>query len=568
MRKLRINKNMRGRKTAAMANAVTGEGTIITALENILSVAHDCELDVNILNVAAEQFDLLEKRLSFTMMQSLVIAMLIDNGRYMDTQDMARFLGIRNIRMLTYVNDIQQLQQRRIIRYKREGFEKGYVIKREALDAYLADKEYVPNDYKGLDMKNFVDAANTIIEEYFDDYVSHEELEENICDLMNNNKSLVLCKKMEKLTANEILLFLFCLCKYVYEGDRNIMEHEYHRLFDNSDIGHLKRDIVHRTGQLFKDNLLGDALSTDFAPREAVSISEEVRQFIDKEFDLCWEKRDYSYMKDLLDANKIVHKEMFYNAAERVSIEKLAEMLKQENFETIQRRMGECGMRSGFACLFYGAPGTGKTETVLQLARLTGRSIMQVNVANIKDKYVGESEKNIRGIFNRYRTCCENSELKPILLFNEADAIISKRNADVSRSVDKMENALQNIILEEMEKLDGILIATTNLTSNMDKAFERRFIYKVEFQKPEVSVKERIWLSMIGDLAPADANKLAGEFDLSGGQIENVTRKQFVDRILYGEEPTLAKLRDYCSQECMGASGCANSGDSRARIGF
>jgi hypothetical protein len=90
----------------------------------------------------------------------------------------------------------------------------------------------------------------------------------------------------------------------------------------------------------------------------------------------------------------------------------------------------------------------------------------------------------------------------------------------------------------------------------------------VEFQKPEVSVKERIWLSMIGDLAPADANKLAGEFDLSGGQIENVTRKQFVDRILYGEEPTLAKLRDYCSQECMGASGCANSGDSRARIGF
>ena len=565
MRKLRTNKSMHSKKAATLANAVTGEGTIITALEVILTIAHDCELDTEILNAATEQFALLERRLSFTAIQSLVIAMLIDNGRHMDTQDMARFLGIRNIRMLTYANEIEQLQQRRIIAYNKGHFEKGYVIKREALDAYLADKEYIPNAYKGLDMKDFTSAANSIIEEYFDDDVSHEELEDNICELVRNNKGLILCKKMENLTANDMLLFLFCLCKYVYEGDRNIMEHEYRRLFDNYDANNMKREIVHRTGRLFKDNLLGDALSTDFAPREAVSISEEIRQFIDKELDLCWEKRDYSYMKDMLDVSKIVPKEMFYNAEERVSIEKLCEMLKQENFENIQLRMKECGMRSGFACLFYGAPGTGKTETVLQLARLTGRNIMQVNIANIKDKYVGESEKNIRGIFNRYRACCENSELKPILLFNEADAIISKRNSNVSLSVDKMENAMQNIILEEMEKLDGILIATTNLTSNMDTAFERRFIYKVEFHKPDTAIKERIWMSMIGDLTAADANKLAGEFDLSGGQIENVTRKQFVDKILYGEKPTLAKLRDYCSQECINSSSSMNN---RSRIGF
>lgn len=565
MRKLRINKNMHAKKAAALANAVTGEGTIITALENIVSVAHDSELNENILAVAAEQFELLEKRLSFTTMQSLVIAMLIDAGRFMDTNDMARFLGIRNIRMLTFVNEIEQLKQRRIIRYKKSNFEKGYVIRREALDAYLADKEYVPNAFNGLTIKDFVDTANTLIEEYFDDDLSYDELRESVAELMSNNATLILCKKMINLASNEVLLFLFCLCKYVYEGDRNITELEYRRLFDNSDISYLKRQIVHRTGPLFKENLLGDALSTDFASRESVSVSEEVRQFIDKELDLCWEKADYSYMKDLLDVNKILHKKMFYNAEERVSIEKLSEMLKQENFENIQQRLKESGMRSGFACLFHGAPGTGKTETVLQLARLTGRSIMQVNVANIKDKYVGESEKNIRGIFNRYRTCCKNSELKPILLFNEADAIISKRNGDVSRSVDKMENAMQNIILEEMEKLDGILIATTNLTSNMDTAFERRFIYKVEFHKPEVAVKERIWMSMIGDLAPADANKLAGEFDLSGGQIENVTRKQFVDKILYGEEPSLGKLREYCYQECMNSTGNTRR---HSRIGF
>lgn len=189
---------------------------------------------------------------------------------------------------------------------------------------------------------------------------------------------------------------------------------------------------------------------------------------------------------------------------------------------------------------------------------------MQVNVANIKSKFVGESEKNIKGIFGRYRACCEKSEVKPILLFNEADAIINKRSTNIAHSVDKMENAIQNIILEEIEKLDGILIATTNLTSNMDGAFERRFIYKVEFQKPDIETKERIWLSMIHDLDIADAHLLASEFDLSGGQIENVTRKQYVDRVLYNELPTFAKLRDYCKQECMNG----NNWGSRSRIGF
>jgi SpoVK/Ycf46/Vps4 family AAA+-type ATPase len=153
--------------------------------------------------------------------------------------------------------------------------------------------------------------------------------------------------------------------------------------------------------------------------------------------------------------------------------------------------------------------------------------------------------------------------VKPILLFNEADAIINKRSTNVERSVDKMENAVQNIILEEMENLEGILIATTNLTSNIDTAFERRFIYKVEFHKPGVATKKHIWQSMINELNDSDAQTLASEFDLSGGQIENVMRKQFVDKILYDEAPTLEKLRNYCTQESM-----TSSSPHRTTIGF
>jgi SpoVK/Ycf46/Vps4 family AAA+-type ATPase len=174
---------------------------------------------------------------------------------------------------------------------------------------------------------------------------------------------------------------------------------------------------------------------------------------------------------------------------------------------------------------------------------------MQVNISEVKSMWVGESEKNVKQIFTRYRKLVEESSVAPILLFNEADAIIGKRLRNVSRSVDKMENAIQNIILEEIEKLDGILIATTNLTSNIDKAFERRFIYKIEFDKPSREAKCAIWQSMIEGLTADDATALASKYDFSGGQIENVARKSVVDRILSGEELSLDALCRHCDSE-------------------
>jgi len=112
--------------------------------------------------------------------------------------------------------------------------------------------------------------------------------------------------------------------------------------------------------------------------------------------------------------------------------------------------------------------------------------------------WVGGSEKNIKALFERYRQYVKKIENKPVLFFNEADAIIGKRMEfnDKSRAVDQMENTVQNIILQEMENLDGILIATTNLTKNMDTAFERRFLYKITFNKPEKEVRHHIWKSM------------------------------------------------------------------------
>ena len=247
----------------------------------------------------------------------------------------------------------------------------------------------------------------------------------------------------------------------------------------------------------------------------------------------------------------IKEKPLFFNSSEQAQVEWLTGLLSQENLPSIQQRLEESGMRRGFACMFYGAPGTGKTETVLQIARQTGRDIMQVDIAGMRDKFVGESEKNIKDVFSTYRKLCQNSEVMPILFFNEADGIFGKRTTfkGNSPSVEKMDNAMQNIILQEMEDLDGILIATTNLTCNFDSAFERRFFCKIEFHKPNVEVKAKIWRAKLKDISADDALQLAAHFDFSGGQIENIARKRTVDYILSGKHASLEDIENYCRAE-------------------
>ena len=116
---------------------------------------------------------------------------------------------------------------------------------------------------------------------------------------------------------------------------------------------------------------------------------------------------------------------------------------------------------------------------------------MQIDISTTKSAWFGESEKKIKEVFTDYKELCNKmKKLKcgrnPILLFNECDAVFSKRK-DISYSnTAQTENSIQNIILEEMENLEGILIATTNLTDNLGPAFERRFLFKIQFENPSV----------------------------------------------------------------------------------
>lgn len=267
--------------------------------------------------------------------------------------------------------------------------------------------------------------------------------------------------------------------------------------------------------------------------------------------------------KNLIRSDSITAKELFFSEEEQKQLSMVCDSIKEENYLQLVSRLESKGLSKGIAVLLYGAPGTGKTESVKQWAKETGRDIVHVDLSASKSMWYGESEKIVKEIFTRYRNLCKRSKIKPILLFNEADGLFSKRK-DIStgRSVDQTENTIQNIILEEMEKLDGILVATTNLADNLDATFERRFLFKIRLEKPDTKAKSLIWMSKLPSLSREDALSLAESYDFSGGEIDNIVRKSEMKEILDGTAPTIASLREFCSEEKMSLN------KSRAKIGF
>lgn len=269
----------------------------------------------------------------------------------------------------------------------------------------------------------------------------------------------------------------------------------------------------------------------------------------------------------LIEPIKIVQKTLFFTEEQGKQLTVLRELLKEENFQIAQERLAANSATKGVLIMLYGGPGTGKTESVYQIAKECQRPIIKVEVSELHGMYWGESEKAYKEVFNTYKSYCEiyNSSVKPILLFNEADGVFSSRLRNVERSMDKSNNILLNILLEELEAFDGIFMATTNLVNNFDPAFERRFLYKIELRKPDVKSKVEIWNSRLTQLSLAECTRLATRFDLSGGQIENVCRKIILDSILKTDKISFTEIETLCKQESILQ---IDNAPDRRQIGF
>ena len=539
---------------------------LLSAVEQVVELSKDSHLDEEFFKKAARPIKYIADKLELTKEQSIMVALFIDNCN--DTSirisDFARHLHCSTTRVIRLMSGIDELERRGLVCCCRERSGITYRVPWDVVEAFKRNEKYAPRDYSGLSCAELFSVIEEIMCMRDENELSTETAIMRLQQLLENNKHLLFVQKLKSFNfdvSDESLLLVFSHL-FVNNNDDNIGYHDLSFFFDRkSEWNCIKGQLNANTHVLQEAKMIEYNNDEGFVDRESFRMTWAAKRELFPELNLVSMNQDKD-RKNVIKHEEIVAKQLYYDDEVSRQIEDLSQLLEESHYQDICSRLEANGYRTGFTCLFYGAPGTGKTETVLQLARQTGRDIMQVNISQIKSMWVGESEKNIKEIFDNYHAKVEKASMAPILLFNEADGIIGRRQEGAERAVEKMENSIQNIILQEMENLNGILIATTNLVQNMDKAFERRFLYKIKFNKPTLKARMQIWHSMLPELKETDIRTLAERYDFSGGQIENIARHHAIDGILHGDDSlTLDTLMAHCDNERLEQV-------ERKRIGF
>ncbi len=451
----------------------------------------------------------------------------------------------------------------------RQGTAYATVLKlsEEGIKRLFGDEaeQYTSDNYEKSELEITIDALH----EFGNAYEKRRSLpikKHELLSIENKFSSLSFFKEIKKAKLeNSDRFFLYDCTKDFLDGNESGLCSTVSDLFGKS-ISYFSviRSMLDGKDSLSLKGFI-EIEKNDVVEKTTVTLSDKTIELLyGKNADLYKKKSLLS--KDILEPENLKEKKLFYSEKVQKQIDMLEESLSQKNLIAMQKRLEAKGLPKGLAILLYGAPGTGKTETVYQLAKKTNRKILHVDISESKSMWFGESEKIVKKIFTNYRKLCQNAERHhentPILLFNEADALISKRKDINKGNCAQTENAIQNILLEEIEKLDGIIIATTNLCNNMDKAFERRFLFKVEYEKPSLEARKKIWGSKLTSLEEDALEKLAKRFDFSGGEIDNIVRKCEMTEIIKGTIPAYDEIAELCENERL------EKDDNESRMGF
>lgn len=529
---------------------------LLQAFEMIVDKAKDSSLGEKFYQEADSYLGFVSDKLCISKRASAIMALFADRcyDTHIQFSDLIDYLDCRILTLLRYTTETQELIDKEYVCQNRiEGL--NYSIPMEVMEAFQHNQRYIPSDVEDFTARELFDKFDELFSKCRCEKLNKQVLRKKLRALVVKNSNLAFVKAMAlydiDVEDKDFPLFILLCTLFVIDGDDDIRCNDLNFIYEEGESvwRWAKRDLSQGNHRFLQKKFIEYTNDDGFADRESFKITDSAKKLLFSEMNLS-AMQGSRPKGGMLSFENIKPKKQFYNDKERKQVEELAALLDEKNFQGIRNRLKETNFRSGFACLFYGAPGTGKTETVLQIARKTGRDLIQVNISDIKSMWVGESEKNIKGIFDDYRKMVKQSAKTPILLFNEADAIIGKRMVGAEKAVDKLENNIQNIILQEIEQLEGILIATTNLAENMDKAFERRFLYKVKFEMPDLHGRLQIWQTMIPSLNDADASFLAARYDFSGGEIENIARHYTIQSILHGKPAVMLKsLVGYCDSE-------------------
>lgn len=382
---------------------------LLQAFEIIVEKAKGSSLGEEFYQKADPYLVFVSDKLCISKRASVIMALFAD--RCYDTHirfsDLTEFLDCRILTLLRYSNETQELIDKEYVCQNRiEGL--SYSIPMEVMEAFQHNRQYIPSDVDEFTARELFDKFDELLSKCRCEKLNKQVLRKKLRALVVKNSNLAFVKAMALYDINvedkDFPLFILLCTLFVIDGDDDIRCHDLDFIYEEGESvwRWAKRDLNQGNHRFLQKKFIEYTNDDGFADRESFKITDSAKNLLFSEMPLST-MRGSRPKGGILSFESIKPKQLFYNDKERKLVEELAALLDEKNFQGIRDRLKETNFRSGFACLFYGAPGTGKTETVLQIARKTGRDLIQVNISDIKSMWVGESEKNIKGIFDDYR---------------------------------------------------------------------------------------------------------------------------------------------------------------------
>lgn len=545
---------------------------VMEAIENIYQFSKDSKLRQPLFEVIENEISLLSDYLQLTDMEVVLFAnafvLWFENSSF---NAVFEHFGLTNFQVLKYRESIEMLYNRNLLMNKNAHKQQisSYELSQNILNNISRNQiikySKIEESSGKKNLVDFLEEFDEMSNQFDKESISHYDFTEYIAALCTDNVEMPLFRQIKnyKLDSFETYFLLDTIWDCIKCGNNDFNTFVDSTVNDyypqRSRAMKYQKIIVNKETKLSKLNLI-EISKENFYNSNKVKLTKKVTDFLREHEDLDIDDISNKDSK-LLKSKDISAKKLFFNPAENVQLQQISNILNDAKFREMQRRLKEKSMPIGVTAVFHGVSGTGKTESVYQLAKESGRNIFKVDISESKSMYFGESQKLIKKIFTEYEEMKKAEELCPILLFNEADAIIGKRKSAGSSNVADTENAIQNIILEEMENFDGILFATTNLVENMDAAFERRFLFKVKFEQPSIENSAKIWKENLPILSKKESQILSEKFKFSGGEMENIARKCAMHEILHGGVLQFQDLEDLCKNEKW-------SGAEKRKIGF
>jgi len=355
--------------------------------------------------------------------------------------------------------------------------------------------------------------------------------------LLNTNNNLAVTKLIHEhqLTETEICILLLVLYTQLTQDD-HISDRELLLIICHNSNEHKQyTDYLTHNGKLLSLGLIETRDITNFVNRRELSVPEDVTSLLCAEGRKDYDSKLTNYINQssalqVIKVNQTLG-ELIIPDQDNQLLYAITKQY-QQNADNPQERKSDkanyiSSTNNGMIVLFLGEPGTGKTFAAGALANSLQKDLICVNCTELRNKYYSESEKLVKRAFQLMRKMSLELENPPVFLINEADQLIHNRSTNTN-DCSRTDNAIQNIILEELESFPGILVLTTNLESNIDEAYYRRFNLKVKFSPPDYECRVKLWqlyLSQVGSSSKAiDIEYLAKTYPFTGGQISLVVK--------------------------------------------